>query len=432
MAASPLLRIAWLTMPIELKPFEYSADAHKEISGLESMDWAQRNRKLAELTQGGASNNLHLLGAFYFLVHDLVDKRKQGSEEGQINLASAVTEGIMKSMKEESCFFGYGSGQEFFMQLDPVKPPVFHKDCEILHNITEVFLDKPKQAGPVLPETFDEDMQGKLKHICNQTEESYQEAMESLIVMKESRRLKERFAKGDKSVTMDQVREAKPKFEAASQKYVAATKVIAQGMPLIYQSYQQYQKELVLRKIYAKFLAKLLASREAKFPVENYVLRLAQGEFDWSPVEIVISEEEENRGMTMDTKTAEVLKALQLPINRLESRYRKRKLMTQLAQGTPVHEVIKDLNALHDLDPDDIKTDILLARMIADYSKTQGNAQKRVTLREKALGYCQSAFANIDTYLDLQGIEDVRERDRIRVGFVKTISQIRLPLVRGK
>jgi len=40
------------------------------------------------------------------------------------------------------------------------------------------------------------------------------------------------------------------------------------------------------------------------------------------------------------------------------------------------------------------------------------------------------AMGKIDDYLSLQGYKKVRERDVQRAGFLKTISAIRLPLIR--
>jgi hypothetical protein len=104
-----------------------------------------------------------------------------------------------------------------------------------------------------------------------------------------------------------------------------------------------------------------------------------------------------------------------------------------MKQGEPTPKVIQELEKAAVKDPDDIKTFILLSKLLSENYKVQPDHVQRMKLREKALQYCESAFSKIDTYLDLQGIsiDDVHIRDQIRVGFIKTISSIRNPLIKG-
>ncbi len=93
-------------------------------------------------------------------------------------------------------------------------------------------------------------------------------------------------------------------------------------------------------------------------------------------------------------------------------------------------KVIKELVEISHLDHEDIKTHILLARMFSEYSKKASQINLRRNLRAQALIYCKSANGLIDEYLSLQGIKTLSERDKERISFVKTISAIRLPLLK--
>ncbi|MFH2130191.1 MAG: hypothetical protein ABIK68_07440, partial [bacterium] len=169
-----------------------------------------------------------------------------------------------------------------------------------------------------------------------------------------------------------------------------------------------------------------------RYPVENYLLHLANGPFNLEVPAFEPTDMELQHNKTKVTLRLVYLKQLNLDISRLECRYRKRKLMVKLKEKMPKSEVIKELLEIAHIDPQDIKTHILLARMFGEYSLLIQNHQKRTSMREQALKYCNLAFTKIDEYLDLQNIQIMKERDLLRAGFVKSISAIRIPLIRKK
>ena len=103
--------------------------------------------------------------------------------------------------------------------------------------------------------------------------------------------------------------------------------------------------------------------------------------------------------------------------------------MIQLKEGVPRIQIIKGLIRIAESDQEDIKTSILLARLLAEHSKTLREAGKRKYTREEALRYCKIASSKIDAYLKMQRYKNDRERDIQRAGLMKTITAIRLPLI---
>ena len=106
--------------------------------------------------------------------------------------------------------------------------------------------------------------------------------------------------------------------------------------------------------------------------------------------------------------------------------------MVKLKDKTPKIEIIRELLEITHIDPLDIKTHILLARLFGEHSLVVKSHKKRTSMREHALRFCSLAFSRIDDYLNLQNILILKERDFQRAGFIKTISAIRIPLIRKK
>ena len=289
----------------------------------------------------------------------------------------------------------------------------------------------PNSFSYDFPSTYDAATSAKLREVCINCDAAMGRILEKLPVMQRANRIRERFLAGDPNLTQADLANAKQTFIDHRPDYQRDAKLIADWMPFVHGCSANYADSLEVHQVYNQYLAKLLASREAKQPVEKYVLNLAQPAFNFTLPEFKIDEKEELRGITPESKAKDYRKKLQIETNRLESRYKKRKLMALLEEGTPSYKILNDLVKLAEKDPDDIKTHILLARMIAEHAQSITNGAKRVHYREEALNYCKHAFSHIDTYLDLQGMDNLQDRDRMRVGFVKTISAIRNPLVRG-
>jgi hypothetical protein len=191
-----------------------------------------------------------------------------------------------------------------------------------------------------------------------------------------------------------------------------------------------YRIKTGLISILALLLVLSLASQEGKNPIEQYVMKLAEQEFVWVPKEFHVTEEDERMGRNLSRIISEYKEELLLVTSRLEARYQKRQIMSRIMQGEKPEKLINQLKKIIEKDPDDIKSYILLARILADlFWKIKSHIQ-RLETREDALACCEDAFSKIDTYLDLQGVTEISQRDHTRVGFIKTISAIRNPLVK--
>ncbi|MCZ6557897.1 MAG: hypothetical protein O7A69_08995 [SAR324 cluster bacterium] len=113
----------------------------------------------------------------------------------------------------------------------------------------------------------------------------------------------------------------------------------------------------------------------------------------------------------------------------LEVRYQKRQLANRLRRGDSPARIIGRLVHLLHRDPDDINSYIWMANLLTNKLKTERDQNKRMQIRDEILDYCKRGFAIIDDYLNLQKIESLNERDRMRAEYVKTITSIRKPLM---
>ena len=59
------------------------------------------------------------------------------------------------------------------------------------------------------------------------------------------------------------------------------------------------------------------------------------------------------------------------------------------------------------------------------------NQNRRVGLRDDVLRICKQGFALIDDFLTLQGYTEQSERDRRRAEYVRSITNLRKPLMGG-
>ena len=121
-------------------------------------------------------------------------------------------------------------------------------------------------------------------------------------------------------------------------------------MKYIYEIYQNYPEQLIVKKAYIKYLAKLLGSREARYPTENYVLNLAKGPFDFTLPDFEPTDRQLQHGRTKYSIKKEYEQTLNKDIVRLEARYRKRKLTALLKTNVSKSQIIGELNEILKLD----------------------------------------------------------------------------------
>jgi len=424
-------------MTAALTHYNYTAKGTGLIAEIKALDVAGKQAKLEAHLRDSSDDHEVILDVFHHLLTQLIEKRDQGDENAKLRLNEDQLGQVLKIMKAKDQSFGYKTGNDFFQSLDQWSPSLFSQEDALIAAIAAHFPPHQAEAKPAgfqfdFPETFNAEIEEELRKKARGCQIAFSELMNILPGMQKAHRVRERYQQGSPDVTPADVAQAKSIYEENRSTYQTDAKVIAEGMPYVHGCYANYKGNFIVHQIYNQYLAKLLASREAKYPVENYVLKLATPDFNMTEPEFTLDEREEVREVTLDDKRAQYLGELQLITDRLESRYKKRKLMVALQKGTPHYQILNDLVKLAEKDPDDIKTHILLSRLIAEHGKSLTNTAKRVHYRELALGHCQTAFSSIDSYMDLQGIQDLSERDRMRVGFVKTISSIRNPLIRGK
>ncbi|MCP4756724.1 MAG: hypothetical protein GY866_38160, partial [Proteobacteria bacterium] len=357
----------------------------------------------------------------------LIEARTMGEHNQKLQLSDNLISAIFKQMNQQQIFFSYDNGQEFLKAVNCYEPDIFY-DPEKL----EEALTKASEPESDSSEKYDESIAEKCREFCKAAEDSYEMVAKILPSIRNSQKVISRYQKDKKGISLIDLHLAKETFIESRDIYEKHAGLIANGWAYICNIHQKFPEQIDVIKIYIKYLAKLLASREARYPSENYLLFLANGEFDFEIPDFEPTDTQLQHGKTRVSLAKEYIETLRVEINRLECRYRKRKLMAKVKENTPKSQILKELMEIAHIDPIDIRTHILLARMFAEYASSIKNLQKRQSMREQALRYCNKAFGRIDQYLDLQNIEKARERDQQRMGFVKTISAIRIPLVKKR
>ncbi|HKI98750.1 MAG TPA: hypothetical protein VKB51_09780 [bacterium] len=272
----------------------------------------------------------------------------------------------------------------------------------------------------------------KLRPICTLAEQNYQSVQEHIKALRKANDVLRKFHARDPNVAPKDVDQAKQEFHEAKQAYLVLGNKINEGIKQVYVHAKTYPEDLLVQNLYATYLAKLLASLETRNHVEPYVQRLADYVFVFDREDIVLTAEEERRDMTIQMKKAEVLGAAEKSVARLEARYQKRQLQNRLRQEERPGRVINQLLRISRQDPEDIHTFIWLANLLTTELPRTRDQNKRLEVRDDILSYCTRAFGMIDDFLNLQGIQNLSERDKRRAEYVKTITQIRKPLLQGE
>ena len=293
--------------------------------------------------------------------------------------------------------------------------------------VTELAPPRETHRGDCPPADLD-----RLRPTCANADQMYQQVLAHVRQIKEAGDVLQRFQAREGKLTPLDVEKAKTQFHEAKQSYLQAGNEINEGIKPLYELAQGWPEDLVVQQIYRTYLAKLLASLQARNPVEPMVELMAAGAFDFERREIELDDKEQQRGLSKDGKKVELIQSTARQVNMLETRYLKRQLQNRLGHGEKPATIVKRVSDLLKRDPEELHTYIWLAKLKLDLYDLERNQNRRVGVRDEILKICQKAFTLIDDFLSIQGFRDQNERDRRRAGYVHSITAIRKPLMGGK
>lgn len=420
-------------MPGPLKAYNPSEKGRELIALLFPVSHIEREKNIVKYWNQYPQEKKALLDGFHFIIQEIVETRQAGMNSDIVNLPEGFLKVIISQMAVDKNYFAYDSSDLFFKTVYEIEPHVF-KDVELIEKLRQEQA-KPKadkKSSSNLPDKLTADVEKKFKSVCKSAEKAYDELSRIQQSLINSQKFIDGYQKQKSDISLFEFKLAKETYLESKKVFIENSGVIAKGMQYVYEVYQQFHSHLMVKKSYIKYLAKLLGSREARNPLEKYILSKATGNFDFSVPDLEPTDQQLQHGITKYHLQKEHEQRLQKDVDRLEARYRKRKLTTLLKSDTPKTKIINELQEILKLDPTDIKTHIFLAKLLADYATSFNNVTKRGVFREQALKHCEAAFSKIDDYLDLQAIKQMKERDAVRSGFVKTISAIRIPLIKKK
>ena len=295
---------------------------------------------------------------------------------------------------------------------------------------SEEVTDLPEQVEAQIGDMPDDELEA-LRPVCTRAEETHEKVLALIKEIKSAENVLQRFQSRQGDLTPLDVDAAKKRFYKAKQSYLQLGNQINDGIKQVYTAAKSYPDDLLVQNLYKAYLAKLLSSLETRNPPEPLVQALAAAQFDFERHEVTLDEKEEQFGLTVEQKRKRLLEETARYVNMLETRYRKRQLANRLRSGERPGRILRRLVRLLDADPEDLHTYIWVAKLMAEQMAVERNQNTRVTMRDEILGYCKKAFSMIDDFLNLQGINTISERDKRRAGYVKTITAIRRPLVKG-
>lgn len=288
----------------------------------------------------------------------------------------------------------------------------------------ELAQDIEPQTGNAPNEAVD-----KLRPVCSLADQNYNQILGLIKEMKAAEGILHKYHAQDGSVTPEDLEVAKEKFNQAKQSYLQMGNQINEGIKQVYVLAKTFPDDLLAQGLYKIYLAKLLASLETRNPLQKFVERFAEGGFEMERQDSTMFEEEADQSNAAEEREKKLLGETEEVVIMLEARYQKRLVANRLRQGERPAKAISRLTALSRRDPADINTYIWLASLLGGELKRERDHNKRVGIRDEVLDYCKKAFSAIDDYLNLQGIENLNERDRMRAEYVKTITSIRKPLI---
>ncbi len=290
--------------------------------------------------------------------------------------------------------------------------------------VSDLTADVEPQLGNAPPEALEQ-----MRPVCSLAEQNYNQVVGLIKEIKEAEAVLQKFHSQEGGVTSEDLESAKNQFHQSKQSYLELGNQINDGMKQVYTMAQTWPDDLLVQNLYKTYLAKLLASLETRNPVQNFVELIAVGGFNLERRATSLTPGDEEDSNAVEKYEKREREETDQTITMLEVRYQKRQLANRLRQGENPAKVISRLAQLVRKDPDDINTHIWMANLVSGNLKTERDQNKRISLRDEVLDHCKKAFAIIDDYLNLQKIESLNERDRMRAEYVKTITSIRKPLL---
>lgn len=419
-------------MSLQLKTYKPCKKGEELIAVLFPLSAQEKEQNLHSYWKNSPHEVNAILDGFHFIVQEIIEERGGDKEDAhQIDLDRDLIYIIIKEMRAKKNYFSYESAKEFFETLETIEPPVFKNSAIIQATLRTLISDRFK-PNPIFnfPEDWNSDIEGRCKETCQKCTAAYSEVLPILPSLQKSQKIFEQYRSNKDSISIIDAALAKETFIESKEIYLKHANIIAKNMPFIYEAYKYYQKQPFLIQVYAKFLAKFLASRETRVPIEKFVLQQANGDFNFELPEFQEEAPKNKNGKEINKELFAYLEPIKKNLTRLECRYRKRTLMQKYKKGASFPEMVKELMQIIDLDYQDVRTHIFLARLFSDQLDKAQEVKIRTNLRAQAIAYCSSASQQIDNYIDLQNISKQVDRDRMRTGFMKTISSIQIPLVK--
>lgn len=269
----------------------------------------------------------------------------------------------------------------------------------------------------------------KLGPICTLAEQNYIQVLGLIKELKASESVLQKFHGNEEGVTSSDLQTAKENFDNAKAAYMGLGNQINKGMRQVHTIARGFPEDLVVQNVYKTYLAKLLASLETRNPTQNFVELVASGEFDLERRTTSLTGDEDEASAEAYRKRE--MEQTEHQIVMLEVRYQKRQLANRLRQGESRKKVIARLVHLIHRDPEDVNSYVWMANLLSQQLSTERNQNERVHMRDEILDYCKKGIAVIDDYMNLQGIESLNDRDRMRSEYGKTITAIRRPLLQN-
>ena len=422
-------------MEAQKNPFnEYrpTDDGNHFIATLVPLSHAAREELLVRFWMSKDRDWRAFLDGFHYLIHEVIKSRKNGEAAAILTLNEELIHDFIKKTKDLEVNFSFPSGEAFFEAVQNIKPSIFaiSRQFSIPLNVYFPKMD-PIKSKFIFPETYNDSVGNKCIEIYEASKIPFETVMDLLPALRNSQKVIMKYQNKDTSIMYADAQLAEATFNDIRKRIIVQTTVINEGLPYIYEANKLFAGEILPHKIYNHYMARFLAVKETRFEMDNFLLKWALEIPDYKDPDFTPSESEESNGIKKIDLWKKYKEKLDHITDQLECRYRKRQLNQLLKDPSKKMEVIAELKKIVKRDPIDIRTHILLARLLSDTSSRIKEHAERVTMKEEALGYCESAQSVIDEYLNLQDIKKQKSRDQMRFDFVKTIAAIRIPLVRG-
>lgn len=320
-----------------LRAYEPTEKGRELIALLFPLPHHEREKNIQEYWKQYPQEKAALLDGFQFMLQEIAESRSGGTNDC-LNLPKPLVEVIIKQMVTSENFLAYDSGHDFLQGLAQYTPPLLGNIKDIKEALQRFSKPEPAEYSAAAEE--------KIKQVCKVAEDAYDQIAKILHSIRNSQKVIDMYQDVNSGISLIDVKLAKETFLESKKIFLESGKKIAAGMEYIYGGYQQFPDQLQIKKAYIKYLAKLLASREARNPPENYILKLAEGPFDFSLPDFEPTDKQLQYGKTKYSIKKEYSNLLQQDVNRLEARYRKRKLTTMLKQKALKSTIIKSSKQL--------------------------------------------------------------------------------------